>query len=99
MRDMRARANRWESRSEHQLVFNIGGNNYRIVIWINYPYCIVHVRFIGSHRIYDAIDVQTNLGKSHGHCTDQDQTGPSTRIERNWGPHGGEAQHAGRRSS
>ena len=40
-------------------VFNIAGNKYRIVVWINYPYRVVYIRFIGSHRAYDAIDAQT----------------------------------------
>jgi mRNA interferase HigB len=42
-----------------RVVFNIAGNKYRIVVWINYPYRVVYVRFIGTHRQYDAIDVQT----------------------------------------
>lgn len=42
-----------------RLVFNIGGNKYRIVVRINYPYRIVYVRFIGSHKQYDLIDAQT----------------------------------------
>ena len=40
-------------------VFNIAGNKYRIVVWINYPYRVVYIRFVGSHRDYDAIDAQT----------------------------------------
>ena len=40
-------------------VFNIAGNKYRIVVWINYPYRVVYIRFIGSHRDYDAVDAQT----------------------------------------
>ena len=40
-------------------VFNIGGNKYRIVVWINYPYRIVYIRFIGTHEQYDDIDAQT----------------------------------------
>ena len=40
-------------------VFNIGGNKYRIVVWINYPYRVVYIRFIGTHEQYDAIDAQT----------------------------------------
>ena len=40
-------------------VFNIAGNKYRIVVWINYPYRVVYVRFIGTHRQYDRIDAQT----------------------------------------
>jgi mRNA interferase HigB len=40
-------------------VFNIAGNKYRIVVWINYPYRVVYIRFVGTHRQYDAIDAQT----------------------------------------
>jgi mRNA interferase HigB len=42
-----------------RVVFNIGGNKYRVVVWINYPYRVVYIRFIGTHRQYDAIDAQT----------------------------------------
>jgi mRNA interferase HigB len=42
-----------------RVVFNIGGNKYRIVVWINYPYRVVYIRFIGTHGQYDAIDAQT----------------------------------------
>ncbi len=40
-------------------VFNVAGNKYRIVVWINYPYRVVYIRFIGTHRQYDTIDAQT----------------------------------------
>lgn len=40
-------------------VFNVAGNKYRIVVWINYGYRVVYIRFIGSHRQYDKIDAQT----------------------------------------
>ena len=39
-------------------VFNIAGNKYRVVVWINYPYRVVYIRFIGTHRQYDTIDAQ-----------------------------------------
>lgn len=39
-------------------VFNIGGNKYRLVVWINYAYRVVYVRFIGTHAGYDRIDAQ-----------------------------------------
>ena len=42
-----------------RVVFNIAGNKYRIVTWINYPYRVVYVRFIGTHAQYDRIDAQT----------------------------------------
>ena len=41
-----------------RVVFNIAGNKYRIVVWINYPYQVVYIRFIGTHRQYDSIDAQ-----------------------------------------
>lgn len=42
-----------------RVVFNVAGNKYRIVVWINYPYRVVYVRFIGTHAQYDRIDAQT----------------------------------------
>ncbi len=42
-----------------RVVFNIAGNKYRIVVWINYPYRVVYIRFMGTHRQYDEIDAQT----------------------------------------
>jgi mRNA interferase HigB len=42
-----------------RVVFNVAGNKYRIVVWINYPYRVVYVRFIGTHAQYDKIDAQT----------------------------------------
>jgi len=40
-------------------VFNVAGNKYRVVVWINYPYRVVYIRFVGTHRQYDAVDAQT----------------------------------------
>ena len=42
-----------------RVVFNIRGNKYRLVVWINYPYRVIYVRFIGTHAQYDRIDAQT----------------------------------------
>lgn len=42
-----------------RVVFNIAGNKYRVVVWINYPYRVAYIRFIGTHRQYDKIDAQT----------------------------------------
>lgn len=42
-----------------RVMFNVAGNKYRIVAWINYSYRVVYIRFIGAHRMYDRIDVQT----------------------------------------
>lgn len=44
---------------DSRVVFNLAGNKYRIVVWINYPYRVVYIRFIGTHRQYDSIDAQS----------------------------------------
>lgn len=42
-----------------RVVFNIAGNKFRLVVWINYPYRVVYIRFIGTHKQYDRIDAKT----------------------------------------
>jgi mRNA interferase HigB len=45
-----------------RVVFNLAGNKYRLVVWINYPFRVVYVRSsgtIGTHKQYDQIDAQT----------------------------------------
>lgn len=41
-----------------RVVFNVAGNKYRVVVWINFAYRVVYIRFIGTHRQYDQIDAQ-----------------------------------------
>jgi mRNA interferase HigB len=43
--------------ADSRVVFNIAGNKYRLVVKVNYPYRVMYVRFVGTHRHYDAIDV------------------------------------------
>ncbi len=43
----------------NRVVFNIKGNDYRLVVKINYQFGTVYIRFIGSHKEYDKIDVST----------------------------------------
>ena len=42
-----------------RIVFNVGGNKYRLVVAVNYRYRICYVRFVGTHKEYDRIDVAT----------------------------------------
>ncbi len=44
---------------DSRVVFNLAGNKYRLVVWINYSYRVVYIRFIGTHAQYDRIDAQT----------------------------------------
>lgn len=41
-----------------RVVFNISGNKYRLIVWINYDYRVIYVRFIGTHKQYDKVDAQ-----------------------------------------
>ena len=45
--------------ANNRVVFNIRGNNYRLVVAINYEFSIVYIRFIGTHKEYDQIDATT----------------------------------------
>jgi mRNA interferase HigB len=45
--------------ANNRVVFNIRGNTYRLIVAINYPFGIVYIRFIGTHRDYDQVDAAT----------------------------------------
>jgi len=45
--------------SGNRVVFNIGGNDYRIVAAVDYQRQVVLIRWVGSHRDYDRIDAAT----------------------------------------
>ncbi len=40
----------------NRVCFNIRGNNYRLIVKINFPYQMMWIRFIGTHSEYDRID-------------------------------------------
>jgi len=42
----------------NRVVFNIGGNKYRLVVKINYSVQVVYIRFVGTHKEYDKIDAE-----------------------------------------
>lgn len=41
-----------------RVVFNIAGNKYRLVTYINYEFRTVYVRFVGTHAEYDELDIK-----------------------------------------
>jgi mRNA interferase HigB len=41
-----------------RVVFNIKGNDYRLVVSVAYHYHALYVKFIGTHKEYDAIDAE-----------------------------------------
>ena len=41
---------------DNRMVFNIKGNNYRLIVRIHYKYGVVWIRFIGTHTEYGKVD-------------------------------------------
>lgn len=41
-----------------RVVFNTGGNKYRVVLAIDYQRQLARVRFVGTHAQYDRIDAE-----------------------------------------
>lgn len=42
-----------------RVVFNIAGNKYRIILAMDYGRQACFIKFIGTHRQYDAVDAET----------------------------------------
>ena len=45
--------------ANNRVVFNIKGNDYRLVVAVHYDRGQMFVRFVGSHRQYGKINVET----------------------------------------
>jgi len=43
---------------DNRVVFNIGGNKYRLVVRINFMTQVVYIRFVGTHKEYDKINAE-----------------------------------------
>lgn len=43
----------------NRVVFNIRGNHYRLIVVVVFRRGIVFVKFVGTHRQYDAVDANT----------------------------------------
>ena len=43
--------------SAERIVFNIKGNDYRLVVSVDFEKSIVWIKWIGTHKAYDKIDV------------------------------------------
>ena len=42
-----------------RVVFNIKGNDYRLIVAIAYRLQVVYVKFVGTHKEYDEVDAET----------------------------------------
>lgn len=45
--------------SNDRVVFNIKGNDYRLVVAVRYTQKLMFIRFVGAHAEYDRIDAET----------------------------------------
>lgn len=44
--------------SGERVVFNLKGNDYRLVVSINYHAQVLLIKWLGTHKEYDSIDVE-----------------------------------------
>ena len=45
--------------ADNRLIFDIGGNKYRLVVHVAYAHKRVLIKFVGTHQEYDRIDPET----------------------------------------
>lgn len=57
--DIKKTFNSVDNIGDQRYVFNIKGNNYRIVVVVKFVAGLVYVRFVGTHAEYDKIDCKT----------------------------------------
>jgi len=43
--------------SAERIVFNIKGNDYRLVVSVDFEKGIVWIKWVGTHKAYDGVDV------------------------------------------
>jgi mRNA interferase HigB len=44
---------------DNRIIFDIGGNKYRLIVHVAYAFQRVLIKFVGTHREYDKIDPET----------------------------------------
>jgi mRNA interferase HigB len=44
---------------DNRIIFDIGGNKYRLVVHVAYKFKAVLIKFVGTHDEYDKIDPET----------------------------------------
>jgi mRNA interferase HigB len=57
--DVKARYGSADVVAGNRVVFNIGGNKYRLIARLAYKSRTLYVRFVGTHAEYDQIDAET----------------------------------------
>ena len=44
---------------DNRIIFDIGGNKYRLIVHVDYLYARVLIKFVGTHADYDKINPET----------------------------------------
>jgi mRNA interferase HigB len=44
---------------DNRVIFDLGGNKYRLIVHVSYAFGRVLIKFIGTHAKYDRIDPET----------------------------------------
>ena len=57
--DIRDQFNTADFLADNRVIFDIGGNKYRLVARVSYTFKQVLVKFVGTHKEYDWIDPET----------------------------------------
>lgn len=57
--DIKARYRSADVLPGNRVVFDIKGNNYRLVVKVHYNRSLVFIRFVGTHAEYDRINAET----------------------------------------
>jgi mRNA interferase HigB len=45
--------------ADNRIIFDIGGSKFRLIVHVAYVYGRVLVKFVGTHKEYDAINAET----------------------------------------
>lgn len=57
--DIKKDYNSVDNIGNQRYIFNIKGNNYRLVVVIQFAHQYIYIRFVGTHTQYDKIDCNT----------------------------------------
>ncbi len=57
--DIKAQYSNASILKNRRVVFNIKGNDYRLIVAVAYKLGVVYIKFIGTHAQYDTVDAET----------------------------------------
>jgi mRNA interferase HigB len=44
---------------DNRVIFNVGGNKFRLIVRVSYPFKRVLIKFVGTHAEYDTVNPET----------------------------------------